>query len=87
MAVLNVNQHATDDERTKLALEASWEVEALADTLVREMGSEISNLALRGMVMRIKELSGIIMSAIDDEVATTEYLGRALRGADAVATT
>ena len=71
---------ALDDDRTKwsywplrirLALVSSWEIEALADLLIRDLGEtfEQEDRAARTVLQRVRALSGCILCALDDEHA------------------
>lgn len=65
-----------DDERGLIALDASYEIEGLALLIRKELKDmpEVELLALSGMVARIKELNSIIMSAIGDDLESTQDL-------------
>ncbi len=62
--------------RWKVALSASYEIEALATTL-RECiikGADGCDLLARGMTARLEDLSQSIMSALNDKDTETETL-------------
>lgn len=71
-----------NQERSKIALEATWEIEALTLELVGkcktieddkvDLFSE--SLVIKSVLMRIKELNSIIMSSINDAVETNDQL-------------
>lgn len=65
-----------DDERGLIALDASYEIEGLTLLIQKELkdAPECELLALRGIAIRIKELNSIIMSAIGDELESTQEL-------------
>lgn len=57
-------------ERLAVACEAAWEIDALASLLQHAADSSgdaaLDGLAIRGLMMRMKSLSGIVMAAVDD---------------------
>ena len=61
-------------ERRHLALNAAWEIEALAIALADLVNQDAENLAMRGMVLRTRDLAGQIMSAIDDALYSVDLL-------------
>lgn len=71
MAKLNSTTIPSDEERTGLAFEASWEIEVLARHLLENAASEKWNLdhdhamILRCLGTRIKSLAEIITGALD----------------------
>ncbi|NUZ06753.1 hypothetical protein [Piscinibacter koreensis] len=52
-------------ERAYLALHATWEIDGLAESALRELGDDIEALAVRGMLVRIRGLTSIQMDAAD----------------------
>lgn len=70
------------EARKNLALKAAWEIEALANMGIRENGCkyESSHLAMHGILMRMRELSSIVMSALDDEMSNPDDLSYSLDG-------
>ena len=75
------------EERQLICLECAWELDALAVALpdmVRNIsGAHGSYHAVRGMSARLRQLAGILMSAIGDEQETDEHLERVLKVRDA----
>lgn len=75
-----------DAERKRLALESTWEIEVLAGLLLEKAASEEWELEhdqamiLRGLGVRIKTLSRVVMSAIDDPIRKTEDLSKTVYG-------
>lgn len=71
MANLTVEQK---NERSNLALEATWGIEACIQLLRKEMPYEVEHLALACLARRIQDLNSVIMSALgtDDNRETEE---------------
>ncbi len=70
-----------DEERRKLALEASWEIESLLDLLIeRSQDLPVEDMAIRGLTIRAGALNHVVMSAIDDEHHAVDALRSALTG-------
>lgn len=72
MATKTVNQTAGPTEadqevRRMLALEASWEIEGIAQLVHDQLDGSAEYLPLRSMLRRTKELSSVIMSALGDD--------------------
>jgi len=71
-------------ERAALALEASYEIDALTDSLANLLpygnAVEPQFYAARALASRINELAGIIMSAIQDEADPTSRIRARLTG-------
>jgi len=64
-------------ERADIALNATWEIEGLADIALSNIPPGMESLALRGIVARIKSLNSAIMSAIGEpDTAVTELRER-----------
>ncbi len=61
-------------ERANIALNATWEIEGLADIALSNLPKNADLLALRGLVARIKTLNSAIMSAIGDDLCTLDDL-------------
>ena len=63
-------------ERQLLVLEAAYEVKKLSNVLRASIGPNDANdhLIVRGLSIRIKELSSVIMSGISDQVETVSSL-------------
>lgn len=61
-------------KRRLVALEAAWETEQLCEVLRTTLvnGVDSSDLAARGITIRIEQLSQIVMQALNDEVETGE---------------
>ena len=68
------------DNRASVALEAAAEIDQLSLMASQMRIDQDIDLALRGLVMRIKVLSSIIMGALDDENEDTDKLAKRLRG-------
>ncbi len=68
-----------DAERLQIALDATYEIEQLADLIIRESKGE-SSLIYRGLASRIRRLNGAIMSSLDDPNALTGDLASAVQG-------
>ncbi len=69
------------DARHRACLEAAWEIEALARLLPRVLGLGADTdmaLQMRGLGARLASLAGVVMSGLDDEVATDRSLVAAL---------
>lgn len=69
------------DARHRACLEAAWEIEALARLLPRVSGQGADTdmaLQMRGLGARMAALAGVVMSGLDDEVATDRSLVAAL---------
>lgn len=77
MAELTV---ADKDERLRLALESSWQIEAIAGLINKELPDMAECVPLRVLVKRIDALNGVIMSALgDDENRATEEMTEVVR--------
>lgn len=68
--------------RKRIAMEAVWELDALATvlpTVVPNLEEEQGpHYAVRGIAGRLKVLSHVLMSALDDDVSHPEELARKL---------
>ena len=68
--------------RRMLALEAAWEIESAAIAMAdRSPDLDAGDLVFRSLSLRVRDLSRIIMSALDDEVESVTTLKRKLAGA------
>lgn len=68
-------------ERVSIAVEAAWELEALAALLLRELkGAEPEDLRFRPFAMRVKQLARLQMSALGDEIAKPSDLWEGISG-------
>lgn len=85
--VINGDKTTLSDTRLMVALEATWEIEKLCRVLrtLVEPSETGDSYAVRGLSLRVQDLSGIIMSALHDEAAPTDDLAVQLRGREAVA--
>ena len=74
------NQVTMSTYRRTVALEAVWEIEALSNTLRDAVApnDDMEHLIVRGLAMRIKELSGAVMSALSDNAVETTDIGKAV---------
>ena len=70
MTAAQVIAHPDCAERLDVACNAAWEIESLASLLLRaaDCRDALDDLAVRGVMMRMKTLAGIVMAAVDDEV-------------------
>jgi hypothetical protein len=68
-----------DADRLQVALDATYEIEQLADLIIRESKDE-PTLVYRRLASRIRRLNGAIMSSLDDPNALTGDLASAVRG-------
>ena len=68
-----------DADRIQVALDATYEIEQLADLIIRESKGE-SSLIYRGLASRIRRLNGAIMSSLDDPNALIGDLASAVQG-------
>lgn len=81
MATETVN-HGSAEERAKLILQASYQIEPLCTTLrnaVENNADALEYLTL-GIIVRIAELNSAIMSAAGDEDETMNAMERLVRG-------
>lgn len=69
-------------EGRALALQAAWEIEALADAALALMaaGSDGADLAVRGIAIRVRDLAGASMTALDDNQADLGDVHRTVYG-------
>lgn len=69
------------EERREIALDASYEIEALAsDILEARQGDSALDASARAVCIRMHQLCGVIMSALGDEVDTLASMRRRLSG-------
>lgn len=67
--------------RTDLAVEAAWEIESISNQWIKASNElEVSDLALRGMSIRAKQLAHLVMGALGDDVADEADLLEKLPG-------
>lgn len=77
---------ALDADRKRVALEAVWEIEVLTALLLEQAASEAwaleseQAMVLRGLGVRIKALSCVAMSALDDPIVSTSCLNKTVFG-------
>lgn len=81
----SIEQPDASDARTEIALGASWEIEQLSALAITTHNSSDcateSDLAVRGMLIRIRDLNGVIMTAFDrDEKADINQLHHSVFG-------
>ncbi|CAG9932426.1 hypothetical protein [Candidatus Nitrotoga arctica] len=71
-------------DRVTICLGAAYELDALAKLLpdVVEGNDKMEHLVVRGIASRIKSLSELLMSGLDEEVKTNAHLTRILRVTD-----
>lgn len=85
MADVNITDNESlaisDRERGLLALEATWEIEQLANLTIdlAQDFDDIEGLKFRGIGARIKALNSAIMSAIGESAVSNETLSRMVR--------
>ena len=67
---------ALDEKRQAVCLDAAIELEALALLLANMVPKEhnLTHLQVRGDAGRIKELSGVLMSCLNDDLASADSL-------------
>lgn len=70
-----------DEARSDVALEATYEIEALCNHAQNIIATELSgldgpNYVMRGVIARIRELNSALMSALDDAAEATVHLQR-----------
>lgn len=73
----------SDTERIDLVLEASYQLEGLSEVmneLLERSSLDGTQHALISMTARIRQLSSVIMSAVDDEAESTEEIAKRLKG-------
>lgn len=64
-------------DRAGIALQASWEIEGIADLVHANMTTDVENLVHRALLRRCKRLSSVIMSALGEpamDCATLESM-------------
>ena len=71
MTELTIEQ---EKERAKLALKATYKIEALSVFLKKELPTEVEHVALRCLVNRIHSLNSAIMSILggEDDMPTVD---------------
>lgn len=66
------------EERLDACLEAAYELDAMVGVLVQMVplvdGTEVAHYAARGMAARIKTLSYVLLSGLNDKMVTTQDL-------------
>lgn len=68
-------------ERVDIAIEAAWELEALADMMLRELkDASPEDLHFRTIAVRVRQLASMQMSALGDTMAQTAALWPQLTG-------
>jgi hypothetical protein len=70
-------------ERMDLVLEASYQLEGLSEVmneLLERSPLDGTQHALLSMTARIRQLSSVIMSAVDDDAESTEEIAKRLKG-------
>lgn len=62
-------------DRSNIALQAAAEIEVLTDLMrVATNDPDTVHLSMRGLSLRVRDLSQVIMSALSDESDTTEAI-------------
>jgi hypothetical protein len=72
-----------DPDRIDLVLEASYQLEGLSEVmneLLERSTLDGTQHALLSMTARIRQLSSVIMSAVDDDAESTEEIAKRLKG-------
>jgi hypothetical protein len=69
-----------DSERTHIAIDASCELEGLADVGLSNFSNNPDQLAVRGLFARIRSLSQSIMSALGDSLHPIDEIHRDVYG-------
>lgn len=69
-------------QRNRLALESAWQVEALSHMILCEIAKiNISgDEGIKAAVIRIRDLSKVVMSALDDEIHEVSDLHLTVHG-------
>lgn len=80
MADWTLTAAADAEARIDLAMEAAWEIEAMTLHLVSTHNGHAEKLWQRGIYLRLKELSHVIMGALGDEVDKPSKIEIQLRG-------
>ena len=86
MADSIISNENEKSQRQRLALEASWQIEGLTSMVLaglQEIEDE-SGPGLKGAVVRIRQLSQIVMGALHDDIEKVEDLHRELHGSNLV---
>lgn len=73
---------AANPERLDLAMEAVYQIESLAFATLRllDENPDYVGPALKGIAARTRELSGIVISALDDGADPVEEISHRLKG-------
>ncbi len=66
--------------RHALTLQCAYEIEELSKVLLVLKDSD--GFAVRGIALRLEQLAGVVLSAIDDESDTQESLAQAVFGTE-----
>lgn len=69
-----------DSPRVGIALEATWEIEQLTNSLLRIINDDHEMLDLRGITLRLQAVNSVIMSALSDHFEDTRSLRSRLTG-------
>ena len=77
--IQNDNQVILSKLRAAAAQEAAWEIERLCVALRKVVTDDDDILIVRGISKRIQDMSGVVISAMGDEIATTDGLLRQVR--------
>lgn len=81
MATETVDELLGSEERIRVALEASWKMESIADALIEaSQGLDASDLAIRGLSIRVKGLANVAMSALGDDAEPIAEIRKRLTG-------
>ena len=69
------------EERVQLALNAAWEIESIAESLIEAAQKlDASDLLVRGLSVRARSLSTAIMSALDDDAVSIDDIRETVTG-------
>lgn len=83
MATETVNAPSGLSERHMLALQATWEIDALMEAALGRMPHDFDDdLAVRGMCIRTKQLASAIMDAMDENGSAIGEIHQSVHAAD-----
>jgi hypothetical protein len=55
------------NERADVAMRATWEIEALMNTIISQEPDDMNGILVRGLAIRAKQLNSAAMAALSDE--------------------
>lgn len=65
---------ADDEERHRLALRSAWEIDGLAEMVHNQVPDDAEGLPLRAMLRRVRRLTSVQMSALDDSAESADSI-------------